>query len=246
VNAEEAERVGSQVAGLVRAGQVSQGYEVLAPYLRQRIHFPLLGRIGAAVGTEPLPEVNALLDRIAEGRAEGGWVVIGCALAGQLDRDLSGALDRCCGYVMRADIWYGADILGERVPGPALLGNFDAALTLLAHWRGDPNRWVRRTAGVAVHFWAKRTRGAAEFAPRAAALLAFLEPLFGEREMDAVKGAGWGIKTLGRYYPDVTAAWLQHLGAQRRAQGRALMLRKALTYLPPDQRARALSSPEGS
>lgn len=26
--------------------------------------------------------------------------------------------------------------------------------------------------------------------------------------MDAVKGMGWGLKTLGRHYPDLVADWL--------------------------------------
>jgi hypothetical protein len=60
--------------------------------------------------------------------------------------------------------------------------------------------------------------------------------------MIAVKGVGWGLKTLGRQYPDLMAGWLaqQIVPAQRRH--RALMLRKALTYLSDEQRARALGS----
>jgi hypothetical protein len=47
---------------------------------------------------------------------------------------------------------------------------------------------------------------------------------------------GWGLKTLGRYYPDLMADWLaQQVGRRHRA----LMLRKALTYLSDAQRARA-------
>jgi hypothetical protein len=60
--------------------------------------------------------------------------------------------------------------------------------------------------------------------------------MFEEWEMDAVKGVGWGLKTLGRHYPDLVADWLaQQVGRRHRA----LMLRKALTYLSNEQRARA-------
>ena len=137
-------------------------------------------------------------------------------------------------------MWYGTDILGERVPGPALVANLTPTLALLAPWREDANRWVRRSVGVAVHFWAKRSRGRAEHAAQAETLLAFVEPMFEEWEIDAVKGVGWGLKTLGRHYPDLVADWLaQHL-VQRQRRHRKLTLRKALTFLSDEQRARAM------
>lgn len=54
--------------------------------------------------------------------------------------------------------------------------------------------------------------------------------MFEERRVDAIKGIGWGLKTLGRYYPAQAADWLetQRLSGKR---PRALMLRKATTYL---------------
>ena len=90
---------------------------------------------------------------------------------------------------------------------------------------------------MAAHFWAKRSRGAVELTPRAEALLDFLAPMFGEREMDAVKGIGWGLKTLGKYYPDLVTEWLVEQVLTRQRPHRALMLRKAMTYLPEAQRA---------
>jgi 3-methyladenine DNA glycosylase AlkD len=183
--------------------------------------------------------VNDFLDHVAAAKTEGGWAVIGSALGRQLDRDSAGAFARCRGFVVAADVWYGADILGERVPGPALVADFRPSLALLTPWREDTNRWVRRAVGVAVHFWAKRSRGAAEKTSQAEALLGFLEPMFEEWNMDAVKGVGWGLKTLGRYYPDPVADWLAQQVVHRQRRHRALMLRKALTYLPDEQRAHA-------
>jgi 3-methyladenine DNA glycosylase AlkD len=164
--------------------------------------------------------------------------VLGNALGQQLERDFAGAFDRCRDYVAAADVWYAADILGERVPGPALLTRFEPALGRLAAWREDENRWVRRTVGVAVHFWAKRTRGVPEETPQAETLLAFLDPMFSEWNLDATKGVGWGLKTLGRYYPDLVADWLAEQVVHRQRRHRALMLRKAQTYLSHEQRTR--------
>jgi 3-methyladenine DNA glycosylase AlkD len=241
-NAREADDLGQRLAALVQARQPDQAYTLLASTLAERTPFRLLDRIGRVVGAGPLPEVNALLERIAAEGLMGGWVVIGSALGQQLDRDLEGAFLRCRASIVVADVWYGADILGERVPGPALVRGFEAALPLLAPWRADENRWVRRAVGVATHFWAKRSRGAPELSPRAEALLAFLEPMFEEWEMDAVKGVGWGLKTLGRHYPDRVTDWLVEQVAGRNRRHRALMLRKAMTYLPEEHRARIAGS----
>jgi 3-methyladenine DNA glycosylase AlkD len=224
---------------LVEVGDIEGAYTLLAPVLAERTPFPKLGVIGEAVGAGPLGTANAFLEEIARHKTEGGWVVIGTALGQQLERDLSGAFDRCRRYVVAADIWYGADILGERVPGPALVADFEPALALLAPWREDEVAWVRRTVGVAVHFWAKRSRGAERLASQARALLQFLEPMFEEWEMSAVKGVGWGLKTLGKHYPDLMADWLAEEVVSGERHHRALMLRKALTYLSQEQRNRA-------
>jgi 3-methyladenine DNA glycosylase AlkD len=199
----------------------------------------MLGYIGEAVGAGPLHAVNRFLDRVAAARTEGGWVVIGSALGQQLECDLTGALSRCRSFIIAADVWYATDILGERVPGPALIAHLPSTLNLLAPWRQDANRWVRRAVGVAFHFWAKRSRGAPEYIPRAKELLALLEPMFEEQDEDAIKGVGWGLKTLGKYYPDLLTDWLAQQVVHRQRRPRALMLRKALTYLPARQRARA-------
>jgi hypothetical protein len=235
VRTQEARELGGQVAALVQAGQITEAYALLAPVLAGRTTFDLLRRIGEIVGAGPLDPTNEFLDLIATDKTEGGWAVIGSGLGAQMERDLEGAFSRCRDFIIAGDAWYAADILGERVPGPALVEHFQPALELLAPWRADGDAWVRRAVGVAVHFWSKRSRGAVEQAARAERLLTFLEPMFGEWDMDAVKGVGWGLKTLGRYYPELVADWLPGQVARRH---RALMLRKALTYLSDEQRIR--------
>jgi hypothetical protein len=245
VRAREATELGQRVAALLQSGQTTEAYSWLAPVLAQHTPFSLLGRIGEQVGAGPLPTVNAFLERIAAARTEGGWVVIGSALGQQLGRDLAGAFARCRAHVVAGDVWYATDILGERVPGPALVADLSPAMALLAPWREDANRWVRRTTGVAVHFWSKRSRGAPRYAAEAQALLAFLDPLFEERDQDAIKGVGWGLKTLGRYYPELVTDWLVQQIAQHKRHPRALMLHKAMTYLPAEQRDRIIGDVTG-
>lgn len=240
MDARAADELGRTVIDLAHKDSVAEAYALLAPVLGSRTPFRLLDRIGLEVGTGPHTVVDDLLDRIASDRAEGGWVVIGSALGQWLEGNLLGALHRARAYVVEADTWHGADILGERVPGPALVSYYEQALRLLEPWREDANRWVRRGVGVAVHFWAKRSRGVPLLGERAASLLAFLEPMFVEWDMDAVKGVGWGLKTLGRAYPHIVGPWLEEQVIRRARRPRSLMLRKAATYLAEGQRARLL------
>jgi len=238
MKAQTARDLGQRIAALVQAGRMSAACALLAPVLAERTPFPILGYLGKAIGAGPLEAVNRFLDRVAAARTEGGWVVIGSALGQQSERDLAGAFSRCHGFIIAGDVWYATDILGERVPGPALVSHWLPALDRLAPWCQDANRWVRRTVGVAVHFWAKRSRGAPEYASQAQELLDLLDPMFEEKDEDAVKGIGWGLKTLGKYYPDELTDWLAHQVIHLQRQPRALMLRKALTYLPARQRVR--------
>jgi hypothetical protein len=224
---------------MVQEDRIEDAYAQLAPVLAQRTRFRFLDLVGEAVGSGPLPAVNAFLERIAVEKTEGGWVVMASAMARQLDWDPDGVLARCREYVIYAAIWYATDIFGERIPGPALVADFQETLTRLVSWRQDSSPWVRRTLGTAVHFWTKRSLGVPAKAGQAKTLLEFLEPMFEERDLDAVKGIGWGLKTLGRNYPELVVEWLAKQVVRRHRPHRALMLRKALTHLSPEQRDRA-------
>ncbi len=242
MKAAEARELGKRIGDRVREGETEGAYVLLAPVLARRTPFPKLGRIGHAIGNGPIEKVDAFLDCIAARREEGGWVVIGAALGQWMARDMQGSFDRCLSYIVAADVWYGADILAERVPGPALVMDFDGALALLLPWREDENPWVRRAVGVAVHFWAKRSQGAPDLAPQAWRCLALLEPMIEEWNLPAAKGVGWALKTLGKHYPDLLITWLPR---QLRRPHRAVMAHKALSYLSEEERqhVRAAASP---
>ncbi len=230
----EAAQLAGQILAFVKDGNIAAGYALLAPVLAEKTPFPKLERIGKTIGVDSTQSVNLFTELIASHQSMGGWVVIGGVLNVQLEDDLSGAFSRARDAIIAADVWYGADILGERVPGPGLVTNFEGALNLLQFWRDHPNRWVRRAVGVAVHFWAKRSKGNPDLDAQAVSLLDLLEPMFSEWEMDAVKGVGWGLKTLGRYYPELMANWLS---GQVHRKHRAIMLNKAMKFLTEEQRA---------
>jgi hypothetical protein len=235
VNATDADRLGEQILHCISDGDPAGARALLAPHLARRTPFRLLDRIGLRIGAGPARTTNRFLDELARGRAMGAWPLLGSALAAHLDRDPEGVLSRCRRYIVLADVWYAADTLAERVPGPALVGGLERTLAVLKRWRTDPNRWVRKSCGVAVHLWAKRARGDPRRLPEVKKLLAFLAPLFGEEDLDAVKGIGWGLKTLGRHYPEAVGPWLAAQAGRARSF-RPLMIRKAATFLPPKER----------
>ncbi|MGD8585250.1 MAG: DNA alkylation repair protein [Chloroflexota bacterium] len=233
MNSRQADALGGRLADRLAKDDVVGAYGLLKPILEQRTLFRMLDRMAAAAGPCPWPQTITFLDQAAAAAHEGRWVIIGALLWQQYPGRPAATISECRRYIMAADSWYGADILGERVPGPALVEDFVSAQDLLVSWRGDPNRWVRRALGVAVHFWAKRSRGDEALESQAQTLLDFLTPMFEEWEMDAAKGIGWALKTLGKHYPGQLTRWLV---AQSGRSHRRLLLRKAMTYLPEWER----------
>ena len=155
-----------------------------------------------------------------------GYVIIGSALSRLIDYDLSKAMEKAKEYIIKSDVWYATDIIGERVPGNALVNHFDETFSIVETFFTESNPWVKRNMGVAVHFFAKRIRGDREKAKK---LLELLAPYYEEKDTRIVKGIGWGLKTLGRYYPDLVVEFLK---SQKGRNPSPLLIRKATTYLP--------------
>ena len=188
--------------------------------------------IAQAARTNPVA-FSAFLDGLALTREIGAWPLVGSALAAAFTADdLPHAYAEARRFILLANVWHATDAIGERVLGEGLRTGFDVALEQLRSWREEESPWLRRAVGVAVHLYAKRER---DQAGRAGRLLELLTPLFEERNTSALKGIGWGLKTLGRYYPDLLAPWLREQLATRRPH--RLMVRKAITYLPDTVKA---------
>ena len=214
------------------AGDAQGALSSLLPALEAHTPFHLLdlagGIIAEAAPTSPAA-FAALLDSLAASGEIGAWPLIASALAAaHLPQHLPWAFAEARRYILEAHVWHATDAIGERVLGEGLRADFPTALGRLETWREEISPWLRRAIGVAVHRYAKRERDQPE---RAIKLLELLEPLFEEREMSALKGIGWGLKTIGRFYPNLLGPWLR---TQMAAQNpRRPMVRKATTYLTP-------------
>jgi hypothetical protein len=238
---QEARDIGDKLESLIGCGEYSKADDLLLPFLQKKTSFAMLDVIGVRLGNGPVEPVNIYLETLAQRKMMGGWVVIASAQRSQLAVDLPGAFQRCEAFTRLSSTWYGVDIFGERVPGPALMIDFDRAVELIKPWRNDPDRWIRRMVGVAVHYWAKQAHGKDQYCEKVSYLLTLLEPMFSERNIDAVKGIGWGLKTLGRFYPVILVEWLARQNCRPHT---ALMMRKAVTFLPDNMKERVMGKTE--
>lgn len=242
MNTPQTRELAEEIVQMVAAGNTDGACDLLSTVLAERTPFRLLDIIGERIGALNSPQYLPLLDRIAQGRSEGGWVVIASALHQSYSDHPRETLSQSRMHIIDADVWYATDIFGERVAGPSLVSDFDGALGLLDPWRCDPNRWVRRCVGVSVHLWAKRGKGNPQYYSQVREILEFLASMFSEWEMDAVKGIAWGLKTMGRYYPDEVTAWLIDKIIPEHKKYRAHMMRKATLFLSDQQKEEITNS----
>ena len=246
MHASEADALGALAASLAASGDTRGAVALLSAETTRRNAFAMLDRAGRGLGAVSLVRLDPVRDGLARTGAEGAWPVIGSALGAHLRDDPDGVLARCRGLIRGAGVWYATDILAERVPGPALVDDLGTAAAKLSPWRHDEDRWVRRAVGVAVHYWAKRAAGEASGAERVLFLLEFVRPMLGERNIDAAKGVGWALKTLGRHRPAVLEGWLRGVTVDGAERPSSLVLRKAVTYLPEPAREDLLAQWEGT
>jgi len=225
----DAEAAASEAETAIRRCNLEEACLVLEPLASGRTKFPVLDRAGARLGQANLPSARLLdaLDRMISRGTVGHYVLVGSALAQLIESNMTTCLSKTADYIVMGNHWTKCDSIAQRVWGRALVCNFPVAYDYLTGLRDNENRWIRRAVGVAVHFFAKRRPTATAELRK---LLALLAPMLGERNRDAIKGVGWGLKTIGKHQPRLVTAFLDRHA--KRAHPTKLMLRKATMYLP--------------
>lgn len=225
----DADAVASKAEALIRDGELEKACDILDPLAFGRTKFPILDRAGMRLGQASLRNAVFLeaLDRMISRGSIGYYVIVGSALAQRLGSNMVTCLEKTAEYIIKAENWAKCDSIAERVWGEALVCNFPQAYKYLVRMRDHDNRWIRRAIGVAVHYFTKRKPTATAELRK---LLVLLAPELGEREYDAIKGIGWGLKTIGKYQPKLLTKFLENHVKQ--VHPTKLMLKKATTYLP--------------
>jgi len=237
---QELENLSKSVVSFYETEKYDAGLQVLKPLLNSKCPFAKLDFLGQSIGQagayQPKKYFEAF-DLIINYNAMGSFVIVGQALSSFLTNDFEGTMLKSREYIIKGDAWYVCDIIGERSLGQALTKHFEKTLSHLSTFLADDNKWVRRSAGVAIHFFAKRIRDSPE---KAQMLLKLIEPYIQEKQVDIVKGIGWGLKTLGRYYSDLLEVFLEEQIKSKKKISK-LMMRKALTYISSEKKRRIVS-----
>ena len=232
------------IAQALRSGGSHQFLRLLEPYFGQRISFSQWDHVGRALASWAVvhrKEAWRLFDSLVDREPAQGSVVAATALISVLGTDVASTVEKVRMLIERGATWYVCDIFGTRVLGVALLRHFDETLPILHAWVDICDVWVRRTVGVVVHYFAKRAPDQRE---RHRLLIRLLLRQIESRELHVVKGAGWGLETIGKFNPDLLVEVLRN-----ELPGKSLsatMRRKLLAKLPPAQQEELSAVLEGS
>jgi 3-methyladenine DNA glycosylase AlkD len=230
-------RLAWQVVHSVSAANEKGAIKTLTPLLDTKCPFSKLDLLGREIGRAGLsdpPRFFEAFDAIIEYNAMGSFVIVGQALIPFLEGSFDQVMTKSREYIVRGDAWYVCDIIGERSLGQALVDYFGRTLPWLDRLLGDDDKWVKRSVGVAIHFFSKRVL---DDPAKTRRLLRLVEPYIEEKQVDVVKGIGWGLKTIGKHHPDLVVEFLEKQIKTRKRMPR-LMMRKASTYLDKNRSAR--------
>ena len=231
----EIRELAEKVANLTTSGKSEAVLQALKPVLDFKCPFAKLDTLGQHIGkTSGNPkEFFETFDRIINYNAMGGFVIVGQALIQFLPNNFKLVMEKSREYIIKGDTWYVCDIIGERSLGHALVNYFDKSLPWFKKFLNDENKWVKRSVGAAIHFFSKRVIDQPE---KTRLLLDLTEPHIEEKQIDVVKGIGWGLKTIGRHHPDLLVDFLKRQIELKRNISK-VMMRKALTYVPKEKKA---------
>ena len=204
-------------------------WDALKPVLDAKVPFPLLDEIGKQLGESGKLDRQSyflVFDEIIVTEKMGGYVIVGQALAAFLETELEASIDKAKEIITAGKKWYICDIVGERVLGQALVFYFESAVSILERMTSLEEPEVRRSIGIAIHFFAKRRP---EDTDKLGRLLSLLSSLVDDKRVFVVKGVGWGLKTIGKYQPKLVEEYLRDTLETKRIS--KLMLWKATAYL---------------
>jgi 3-methyladenine DNA glycosylase AlkD len=232
---EEINQIAEKVVSLTSAGNTEAAFCMLKQILDRKCPFAKLDSVGRKIGQSGVgqPQFFEIFDKIIDYNAMGGFVIVGRALIYFLPENFGEVMEKSSEYIIKGDKWYVCDIIGERSLGQALVDYFDETLPWLEKFLKDSNKWVKRSVGVALHFFSKRVLDEPEKTEK---LLDLIEPHMEEKQIDFVKGIGWGLKTIGRHHPDLLVQFLKRQIDLKKNVSK-LMMRKAVTYLEEEKKA---------
>jgi 3-methyladenine DNA glycosylase AlkD len=168
--------------------------------LTKKIRFPLLEYASRELYQFiPDQNQNSIADKIIELHSIGGNVLAGIILQLRLKEHFAESHQKAIEYIIKEDLWYVCDIIGERVIGYSLLTYPKETIPILRSYTRHSDKWVVRSIGVATHYAVKN-----------GLKKVFVEEVFqvllscsGTTEFHTKKGIGWAVKTIAKFHPEI-------------------------------------------
>ncbi len=205
-------------------------WSCLQPVLESKLSDESLALFGEILGEQAAKDPERYFrafDEMIAKQSTGCYVIVGKALTRMLETHFERCCDRARDYIAQGQSYETADFVGQSVLGEALVKYFDQTVVVLKSLSHDESRWVRRAVGAAVQFFSEEVRDA----DQTARLLELTLPLMGSEDDVVLKGVGWGLKTVGRYHPELLERFLKtHIG---RRDISAAVVKHAVAYLDP-------------
>ena len=232
ISKKEATVIADSCVNYISGGKMNNAWSTLMPVLNERTSFKILDIIGGKLGENAIFHKDKyfdFFDMISAKKLMGGYVVIAQSLISLLSVDCRECFKNVKKYMMEGNEWYVCDTFGERVLGYAMIDHYNNARKLFWEFIYDDNHWVQRSVGVAAHFFAKRCLNDKRDDKKAVKILELLTPRICERDIRVIKGIGWGLKTMGRYYPELLVPYIKTQIASKQIS--AVIIKKSVTYL---------------
>lgn len=224
-----------KVINAINAGNNKKAVNLLKKVLDIKCPFPKLDLLGRNIGQAGLKSSKkyfSAFDQIIAYNTMGSYVVVASALIQFLEIDFEQVMQKTRKYIIKGDVWHVCDNMAERSLGQALVDYFEKTIPWLKNFLKAENVWLPRAVGVAIHFFSKRVK---DEPAKTKKLLDLVKPYIETKQKDIVKGIGWGLKTIGKYHPDILIDFLSRQLKARKKLSK-LILKKALTYLPKEQK----------
>ena len=176
-----------------------------------------------------------ICDEIADRQTDSAYHLSSLILGGILTQRMKECFDHSRIYLSDTTRWFSSDVYAVHVVCRGLKHDFTNAIRYLYEFANDSSVWVKRCVGIAVHHYAKSVRDMPE---RIAVILDLMKRLIGEKDVRVAKGIGWGLRSIGEFYPDLLVKFAKRNFARKKVS--KLLFRVAVANLSFDAKEELL------
>jgi len=230
ISSQRAAELALECSAYLAEGDLGAFWTCLQPVLESKLSDESLSLFGEILGEEGAKDPEryfGAFDGMIAKKSRGCYVIVGKALSRMLETRFEQACNRARDYIAEGQSFEASDLVGQSVLGAALVKYFDQTLAVLEELSHDESRWVKRAVGAAVQFFSEEVRDP----DRTRRLMELTLPLMASQDEVVLKGVGWGLKTIGRYHPQILEKFLKTQIGRRSIS--PAVVKKAIAYLDP-------------